>query len=236
MRLNFVHERVLAVVAHPDDAELLCAGTLARAQHDQAATGICVLCQGNKGQPIQAIPDLAELRRQEMKAAAGVLGAELFLGEFSDGELRDGASERQVLLSIFRRFRPTLVLAHAPEDYHPDHRAASALAEAVSWFAASAGHGTREAPLDRPPVLWWMDTVRMLQFTPGFFIDITNCSDRKHQALRCHASQLRRGGDANFAELEQLMEWQYRSRGAQAGTTAAEAFRMHAAWMRIGAW
>ena len=58
MRLDFVGERVLAVVAHPDDAELLCAGTLARANADGATAGICVLCRGDKGQPAEPIADL----------------------------------------------------------------------------------------------------------------------------------------------------------------------------------
>ena len=53
MKLSFKGERVLAVVAHPDDAELLAAGTLARAHRDGAAIGVCVLCQGDKGQPSQ---------------------------------------------------------------------------------------------------------------------------------------------------------------------------------------
>src|SRR5207248_11356311 len=62
MRLDFSGERILAVVAHPDDAELLCAGTLAKARQDGATIGICVLCQGDKGQPATPIPNLAEVR------------------------------------------------------------------------------------------------------------------------------------------------------------------------------
>ena len=49
MKLDFAEERVLAVVAHPDDAELLCAGTLARARACGATIGICAMCQGDKG-------------------------------------------------------------------------------------------------------------------------------------------------------------------------------------------
>src|SRR5687767_13926637 len=82
MKLDFSGDRVLAVVAHPDDAELLCAGTLARAKQAGAAIGICVLCQGDKGQPNKPIKNLAGVRRKEMQAAAAISGAELFLGEF----------------------------------------------------------------------------------------------------------------------------------------------------------
>jgi LmbE family N-acetylglucosaminyl deacetylase len=227
---------VLAVVAHPDDAELLCAGTLARAKADGAAVGVCVLCRGDKGQPAEPVADLAAVRRQEMAAAAAVLGAELFRGDFGDGELADGPKPRRKLLRIYRAFAPTLVLAHAPEDYHPDHRAAAALAESVSWFAASKGHVTREPALATQPALWRMDTVGMSDFEPGFFIDVTKHIDVKHRMLRCHRSQLQRGGETDFAPLEELMRRQYVARGDQAGVAAAEAFRIHRAFKRTRAW
>src|SRR6476620_322105 len=102
MRLNFSGERVLAVVAHPDDAELLCAGTLARARRAGATIGVCVLCQGDKGQPAIPIPNLPEVRRQEAAAAAKLLGAELLTGEFPDGELADGNEQRRKMIAIYR--------------------------------------------------------------------------------------------------------------------------------------
>jgi LmbE family N-acetylglucosaminyl deacetylase len=71
-----------------------------------------------------------------------------------DGTLSDSSLTRQKLIAIFRRFRPTLILAHEPTDYHPDHRAAAALAEAASWFCASHGHKAGAAPLAAPPALW----------------------------------------------------------------------------------
>lgn len=236
MRLDFSDERVLAVVAHPDDAELLCAGTLARARADGAAIGMCVLCQGDKGQPTPPLADLAGVRRAEMTAAAALLGAELLLGDFPDGALFDGLEERRRLTDLYRRFRPTLVLAHHPNDYHADHRAAAALAEAVSWFCASAGQVSARPPVPRPPALWWMDAVNLSGFEPGFFVDISGFVDLKRQMLACHRSQLQRGHDQDFAPLEELMLRQCGVRGAQAGVAAAEAFRAHPVWKRARAW
>jgi LmbE family N-acetylglucosaminyl deacetylase len=236
MKLNFAHERVLAVVAHPDDAELLCAGTLARAQADGAAIGLCVLCRGDKGQPAKPIPNLAAVRRREMAAAARLLDAELFCGGVSDGTLSDTSVTRQKLTTIFRQFRPTLVLAHAPEDYHPDHRAVAALAEAASWYCASHGYKTGSAPLATAPALWWMDTVNMSGFDPGFFVDISPYLPLKEQMLACHRSQLARGKGKDFAPLADLMRQQCRVRGSQSGVSAAEAFRAHHAFKRGRAW
>jgi LmbE family N-acetylglucosaminyl deacetylase len=236
MQLNFTHDRVLAVVAHPDDAELLCAGTLARAREDGAAIAVCVLCRGDKGQPTQRIENLADVRQREMESALGLLGAELLTGGFDDGTLADDAAARSKLMEIYRRFRPTLVLAHAPDDYHPDHRAASALAEVASWFCASTGQTSSLPPLESPPALWWMDTINRAGFQPGFYVDVSRYLDLKTRMLACHASQLQRGDDANFAPLVQLMQLQATARGSEAGVVAAEAFRVHLAFKRSRAW
>jgi N-acetylglucosamine malate deacetylase 1 len=236
MKLHFDNDRVLAIVAHPDDAELFCAGTLARARRDGAAIGICVLCQGDKGQPDPPIENLGEVRHGEMSAAAHLLSADLLEGGFSDGELLDSAESRTVVVELMRRFRPTLVLAHSANDYHPDHRVASVLAEAASWFCASAGHKTKSAALCNPPALWWMDTVEMLGFEPHFYVDVTDFVGLKQQMMRCHSSQLARSRSPDFSPLEELMSRQFEARGSQAGVRAAEAFRHHGAWKRIDAW
>jgi LmbE family N-acetylglucosaminyl deacetylase len=236
MKLDFRGERVLAVVAHPDDAELLCAGTLARARDDGATVGLCVLCRGDKGQPARPIANLAAVRRKEMATSAKLLGAELFFCGQPDGALQDVTAARLKLVEVYRRFKPTLALAHAAEDYHPDHRAASALAEAVSWLCASRGVKSHSPPLAASPALWWMDTLNMNGFVPGFYVDISRYLESKARMLACHRSQLQRGGDADFSSLTDLMRAQAQTRGSQAGVAAAEAFRAHDAFKRTRAW
>jgi LmbE family N-acetylglucosaminyl deacetylase len=236
VQLSFSKARVLAVVAHPDDAELLCAGTLARARQDGAAIGICVLCRGDKGQPAEPIADLAAVRRREMAASSKLLGAEMFSCGFSDSALSDDVPSRRKLMDILRRFRPTLVLGHAAEDYHPDHRAASALVEAATWLAASRGQKSRLQPLEEPPELWWMDCVNRAGFEPGFYVDVSPFVELKERMLRCHASQIQRSRDREFAPLVDLMRLQLAARGAEAGVAAAEAFRIHRAFKRTRAW
>ena len=236
MRLDFLNERVLAVVAHPDDAEYGCVGTLARAKADGAEVAICVLCTGDKGQSAQTIEDLAALRKREMTAAAELLGARLFRGGAPDGELFDEPVRRRELLDVFRQFQPTLVLTHSLEDYHADHRAAGILAEAVSWFCTSKGHVTATPPMASQPALWWMDTMNMAGGSPGFFVDISDYVTIKRRMLACHKSQLQRAGDGDFSPLEEQMLRQCEARGRQAGVAAAEAFRIHLAWKRARAW
>ena len=236
MKLNFQQARILAVVSHPDDAELLCAGTLARAHQEGAVIGICVLCQGDKGQPEPPIHNLAEVRQQEMQSAAKLLGADLFFGDNPDGALFDCLDLRRKLTEVMRQFSPTLVLAHSQSDYHADHRAASVITEATTWFSASAGNQTHSPALKKPPVLWCMDTVNMTQFEPHFYIDVSKYVDTKLAMLNCHQSQLQRGKDTSFSPLQDLMLQQCAARGAQSGVSSAEAFRNHTAWKRCAAW
>jgi LmbE family N-acetylglucosaminyl deacetylase len=236
LRLSFTHERILAVMAHPDDAELLCAGTLARAKQDGAAIAICVMCQGDKGLPAGPAPEkFAEVRKAEAAEAANSLGAELFWYRCPDGELTDGVEQRRKLIEIYRQFRPTLVITHGTEDYHPDHRAAGAIAEAATWFCASRGHVTDSPAMDSSPALWIADTLNMTGFLPELYIDITEHLALKQRMLQCHRSQLQRANDKDFAPLAELMIRQSHARGAQAGVEAAEAFRTHQAFKRIRA-
>jgi LmbE family N-acetylglucosaminyl deacetylase len=233
--IDFKSDRILAIVAHPDDAELLCAGTLARAKADGATIAICVLCQGDKGQPSKPIANLAKKRRVEMIESGKLLRAEIFFGEIPDGTLADTTASRLALVEIFRRFKPTLVLVHSPNDYHADHRAASALAEAASWFCASRGQKTKAVAMDTPPALWFMDTVNMSGFEPSIYIDVTAFLPLKQRMLQCHMTQLARGDDGDFSPLSELMRLQALSRGAQSGVVAAEAFRPHSAFKRTRA-
>ena len=128
------------------------------------------------------------------------------------------------------------MLAHSPDDYHSDHRAASALAEAASWYCASGGHKTQSGVMPAQPALWWMDTVTMAGFEPGFFIDMGQYVELKRRMLACHKSQLQRGSAGDFSPLEEQMIRQCEARGIQASVQAAEAFRIHSAWKRAGAW
>ena len=222
--------------AHPDDAELLCAGTLARAKADGAAIAICVMCRGEKGMPAgKKIAKLDQVRHREAKEAAKIIGAELFWFGASDGELVADPRSQKKLIEIYRQFKPTLLIAHSPKDYHADHRAASALAEAASWSCASLGHVTASPAMKSPPRVWFADTILCHGFEPGFYIDISQQLVLKERMLNCHRSQLARGKDADFAPLAELMHQQAKLRGAQSGCPAAEAFRLHDAFKRTAA-
>jgi N-acetylglucosamine malate deacetylase 1 len=195
-----------------------------------------VMCRGDKGAGSETTgKDLGRVRQEETAAAAEVLGATLFWFGAGDGELFDTFENRRKIVEIYRQFRPTLIIAHAVEDYHPDHRAASALAEAASWFCGSRGHATESPVLDCPPKLCFADTVDMTGFQANFYVDVSPHMELKRRMLACHQSQLQRGRDGDFTPLTALMQRQCETRGAQAEVAAAEVFRWHHAFKRMGA-
>ncbi len=95
MRLSFANDRLLAVMAHPDDAELLCAGTLARAQADGAAIGILVMCRGDKGVGSFTASGeaLSNARREEASAAETVIVA--------PAAVADSGKEKEEISKLF---------------------------------------------------------------------------------------------------------------------------------------
>ena len=233
LRIDGAGARVMAILAHPDDCELLCAGTLARFRDDGAAIAVCCLCRGDRGQPDPPVPDLAARRREELAASARLLGAECFPGFAGDGVLFDSPETRGEVIDRLRAFRPTLVITHSPADYHPDHHATGRIVEACTWLAASPGHVTDRERLPRPPALWWADTIGTTDFQPHLWIDVSAHVELKHAMLACHTSQLARGTSSEFGPLDGLMRAQYTARGNQAGVVAAECFRQVRIWKRI---
>lgn len=196
-------QRVLALGAHPDDVEIYCLGTLLRLQRLGWEIGWVVATDGQAGLPASATPGL---RRAEALAAAALVGvAPVFLG-MEDGALRDGAAEIDALRSVVDAFAPTLLIAPSPNDYHPDHRALSRLAQAV-------------CPLQTALLL--TDTMMGVGFLPDLSVDITPTFARKMQCLREHRSQL------SDAALDALGTW-HAFRGLQQGRKGVrhgEAFR-----------
>jgi len=119
---------VLAIAAHPDDAELGCAGTLAKLTHKGHTAAILDLTRGELG--TRGTP---ELRDQEAAEAARILGVQRANARMADGFFQNDAAHQLRLIGYIRAFRPRLVLANAPQDRHPDHgRAAALVREACS--------------------------------------------------------------------------------------------------------
>lgn len=228
----YVPESVMAIVAHPDDIEFSCAGTMAR--WARAGARICyVLCtSGDVG-----IADLsltreqaAAIREEEARKAAEITGVKeiVFLRE-PDGMLQPTLELRKKLVREIRRFRPEVVVTGDPtvvwagEEYinHPDHRAASLAALEAVFPAAGQPHLFQEIEQEEG---FKAHKVRKVYATTwdhaNLYVDITDTIEIKIEALRAHKSQM---GDWDPAD--QIRQWAAeRAKGKE--MLYAESFRV----------
>jgi LmbE family N-acetylglucosaminyl deacetylase len=222
--------RILVIVAHPDDAEFGCAGTVARWVGEGREVSYCIATNGNRGSddPAMSPERLAGIREAEQRAAARALGVAdvVFLG-YPDGELEDTREVRRDVVRAIRRFRPDRVVTQNPfpslNPYagHRDHRHAGRLAlDAVYPYARDRLHF--------PELLaegWQPHKVREVYLMghddPDIAVDITGTMEQKLAALRHHASQVR-----DFAGVEGRVRERAAQIGKPHGYTYAEAFRL----------
>ncbi len=173
---------VLAIGAHPDDAELACGGTLALLAAAGCRVGLLHLTAGEAGSRGSA----QERRHEAEKAAAALGAATLGFLDCGDGGLRHGAAEEDALIAELRRLRPELVLAPSPADRHPDHGRAHRLVVDACFYSGLVRRGSG-APHRPAAVFAYMQHD---PFPPSFVVDVSATWERKERALDAYESQL----------------------------------------------
>lgn len=221
----------MAIVAHPDDIEFSCAGTLARWARAGARISMVLCTSGDVGidQPGMTRQRAKEIREAEARAAAQIIGASeiIFLGE-PDGLLVATLELRKKLVREIRRFRPEVVITGDPtivwagKDYinHPDHRAA-AQAALDATFPAAGQPNLFEELAEEGFLAHKPRKVYVTVWEGGDqFVGIDETIQVKIAALRAHASQM---GDWDPEPM--IREW---ASAAAAGKEIgyAEAFRV----------
>ena len=133
---------ILCIAPHPDDAEIGCGGSLARAKFEGKRTGILELTLGEMGSL-----GTPEIRLQEARDAAQILGLS-FRGNlrWTDGAIQDTETYRLELAQVIRDLKPKTVLVPHETDRHPDHVGAARVTTSALHFA-----GLRKAKLTGEP-------------------------------------------------------------------------------------
>lgn len=174
--------QILAIVAHPDDAELLMGGTLARAAAEGRRAGVLDLAAGESGSR-----GSAEVRRREAEEAAAILGLahRENLG-LPDARLEASVENRIRLAERIRALGPEVLLIHRAAGRNPDHHAASVLAREAAYTAGLAKVG-KGGPARRPRKI--LEAVSFLGEKPNLVVDVSGAFETKLRALRAYASQ-----------------------------------------------
>jgi LmbE family N-acetylglucosaminyl deacetylase len=221
-------EKVLVIVAHPDDIESWCAGTVCRFTNAGRQVAYVLCTSGDKGtsDPAQTPQRVAARRESEQVEAARMLGVEMvtFL-RWPDSEVEPTLALRRELVRQIRRHQPDLVITHDPAPpyrLHPDHRAVGrATLDALFPCARDpltfAEQITREGlQAHTVPQVWLFATE-----VPDIWVDIAMTLSHKIAARLAHVSQY-----TDPQELER--NWYRRARevGAAVGLQAAESFKL----------
>lgn len=225
---------ILAVVAHPDDIEIMCAGTLARYAIDGHTVWMAVFTSGNMGDARIPPSKLAAIRETEARAAAAVIGARLLWPAIDDEHVFANVEQRRVMIDLLREADPDVIFTHSPNDYHPDHRQVSQLVF-DSYFQKGLPHipnQTKPACRFGGAQLYYMDNLGGIDFHPTESVDISDTMETKLRMLACHRSQVAAMKELAQTDLKELVETQSRFRGIQAGCRYAEAFTRCDAFQR----
>ncbi len=218
--------RIMCFSPHPDDSEIFCAGTLAKYKSQGHDVAIAVMTRGDVGSPTLSREEIAEVREAETRAAAEVIGAELFWLGYDDEFLYDTPEVRRHVIDVIRRFRPHILLCPDKDhDYHPDHVRTGQIVWDTHVMAAVRLIATDHPPTDRVHDIWYYDTPGGIGFVPETYVDITDVWDTKVKAVECHQSQNDWLKHIYGYPVTYLLEMQFRFRGYQCGCAFAEAFR-----------
>ncbi len=230
------NRRVLALMPHPDDCEILCAGTLLRLREQGYELHVATMTAGDKGSAMLSREEIAAVRREEARLAAEVLGAASYTClEFADLEIVFDNPSRRKVAGLLRKIDAGLIFTTPPVDYMADHEITSRLVRDACFNAAVPNYATEcdEHPASQIPTLYYTDAIGGHDLfgrpaSVGCLVDISAQMPRKTEALACHDSQrawLRRQHGID-EYLDAMRRWGAQ-RGKQMGVAYAEGFCQH---------
>ncbi len=189
---------VLALFAHPDDAEFLCAGTLAHLAARGATVHLATMSGGDCGSTTLPSAKIAALRQREAARAASLIEARYHCLKGKDLLIFYDRPHLNKVMELVRQVRPVLVFTHSPVDYMADHEMVSRLTQTACFGAMAPNYSTgrrRPAPpLPGVPHLYYADAFGRRDILGGkipssTYVNISKTLKRKEEMLACHESQ-----------------------------------------------
>ena len=227
-------KKVLALVTHPDDAEFLCAGTMALLGAAGCELHMATMTAGDCGSKTLSQQEISAIRRQEAKKAASLIQAQYQCLEFQDIFITYDKPSILKVVAHIRQVRPDMVLTMSPDCYMVDHEITSKLVRTGCFTAGMTNIQTPGVePFDCVPHLYYLDPIEGKDklgqpIEPTTVIDISSVIDLKSNMLACHASQ-REWLKEHHGMDEYLiaMKRQSQETGKKINQPYAEGFRQH---------
>ncbi len=235
--MNPMSHTILAILAHPDDAEFLCAGTLIRLIREHGCNvHIASMTPGDCGSVEHPPLEISRIRREEGARAAKRIGATYHCLEERDLLVCYNEATLEKVTRLFRHVQPSIVFTHSPSDYMLDHEMTSTLARAAAFAGPIPNFlvDRQIGPvLPHIPHLYYCDAIEGKDplgrdVVPGFRVDISRVIDEKAAMLSDHSSQRdwlmkHHGMDHYVTAMRELGA----KRGQEMGVAFAEGFRQH---------
>ncbi len=213
---------ILAIGAHAGDMELTCGALLAKQRKAGDRTVLLHLTLGEGGNPKLSPEAYGAQKRREAEAAARMLGAEVLFAPYRDGELVNDDKTRAYVVDVIRQVKPTHIITHWKNSFHPDHRAAYAITvDAVLPASLPGVKGAHPAFDGIRQVLYAENWEDMEGFEPYVYLDVADAFETWDKCVTQY--EFVRGGISSYPYLEYYRAL-FRIRGAEGGFTHAEAF------------
>lgn len=203
---DFSSPRLLILGAHPDDCEFHAGGLAARYRRLGHAVKMISVTPGDVGHHEISGPALAKVRTNEAAKAAAVIGAESEVWPFPDGSLTPSLDLRWKIIREIRTWRPSVVLTHRPNDYHPDHRAVGQAVQDASYMVTVPMLLPDVPIVAKDPIVGYLPD-KFTKPTPlqaDVVIDVGNELDTIVNLLAAHDSQMFNWLPYNRGELDQI--------------------------------
>lgn len=168
--------KVVAMMPHPDDMEILVAGTLLKYKAQGHEVHVVIAMDGRRGRG--HLPDsvsaeeIVSIRHAEARRSCAMLGVEPIFLDLEDHRLIEDRDCYEKVITVMEQLNPDVIFTCAPNDYHNDHRCLSRLVLNSAW-----------APV------FFADTACGVDFNPDYYVDITDFMETKLAMARQHQSQ-----------------------------------------------
>jgi LmbE family N-acetylglucosaminyl deacetylase len=224
---------VLGIFAHPDDAEFMCAGTLALLHKAGCEIHIATMAKGDKGTTVLSREEVSSLREEEASKSAKILGGHYHCLDFEDVYILYNRDTINRTTALIRRIRPTIVFTGSPSDYMLDHEITSLIVQTACFSSGIKNMEVKEEPFEPIPYLYYCDPMEGKDkfgniVHPSVYVDIESEIHTKEKMLKCHASQ--RNWLLEHHKIDEyilFMRDLAEMRGKEAGVKYAEGFRQN---------
>ena len=183
--------RIIVFGAHPDDCELDAGGTGALWAELGHKVKFVSVTNGDIGHHEMAGAILARRRTAEVVKSDAILGVTPEVLDNHDGELLPTLENRRTITRLIREWQADVVIAHRPNDYHPDHRYTGILVQDAAFMVIVPSFCPDVPALKKNPVFLYSedDFKKPNRFEPDVVVPIDSVWDKKAAAIDALESQ-----------------------------------------------